>query len=270
MIGSSLAKEEEFNIRLTLKGTASTTDPYFGEISAERERNHARIFSLIEDTKTYSYGHVGLNLVVPHKMLEERIKTFYQDEISQPLRFAPLLNLSTMAGKSIVTMIDYLKTQYTEAPEILDDPMVGTSFKELMIAAILGGMEHNYRDFHNTGVRDVATPHRVVLAEEYMKAHANEPVTVRVLAEQAACSERSLHNGFRKCLNKSPLTVLRDIRLENAHKDLVRGEASVTHTAFKWGFSNVGRFAKIYFLRFGEKPSQTLGSSSHKLKTAKY
>jgi len=257
-VGTSLATEEAFNLRITLKGEASTIDPNFGEISAEHEKGNARIFSLTEETNTFSQGHIGLNLVIPHKVLESRVKSFYQHELGKPLKFEPLMNLSTMRGQAIITLIEYFKTQHTEAPGLLDDPMIGTHFQELMLSNILGGMEHSYKEALNNDISDVAIPRSVKKAEEYMRANAGEPITIEILARAAGCSERALHNGFRQFRNNSPLSALRDIRLVHAHNDLLSSVGSVTDIAMKWGFSNLGRFSKLHMEKYGEKPSQTL------------
>ena len=78
-----------------------------------------------------------------------------------------------------------------------------------------------------------------------------------MLAKQARCSERALYAGFQEHRNATPMSVLRDVRLDRAHFDIQRGAGSVTQCAFEWGFFNLGRFAKLYFERFGERPSQT-------------
>ncbi len=55
----------------------------------------------------------------------------------------------------------------------------------------------------------------------------------------------------------TPMGALREIRLEKARGDLQAGTDTVTGIAFKWGFSNPGRFAAQYAEKFGETPSQT-------------
>lgn len=257
-IGMSCAREDAFNLRVTMRGKASTSDPYLGMVSAERERGNARIFTLTEDTATYSHGHVGLNLVIPQQALQDRVKSYYQSELNQPLRFAPLLNLSSFEGQTITSLVDYLKAQFTETHGVLDAPMVGTQFRELMFSAIFGGISHNYKDAHINGAMDVAIPGVVKRAEDYIRANADKPLTIEVLAREAGCSERALHWGFNQFRQNSPLALLREIRLERAHEDLARANGSVTEVATKWGFSNLGRFSKLHLEKYGERPLQTL------------
>jgi AraC-like DNA-binding protein len=51
---------------------------------------------------------------------------------------------------------------------------------------------------------------------------------------------------------------LRQVRLDRAHDDLTRAHGSVADTAYHWGFTNLGRFARAYRDRFGEFPAATL------------
>ncbi|MDA4848924.1 AraC family transcriptional regulator, partial [Hoeflea poritis] len=245
-IGMSLAKQDDFNLRITLRGEVCTTDPYLGQVSAEKEIGHARIFSLTEDTRTYSKGHTAVNLVIPHARLEERAKSYYQNQLDKPLRFAPTMNLSTVQGQSISALIEYFMSLHNESAQCFDNPIVRAQFRELMFSNIIGGMEHNYADVFNKGASDVAIPRIVKRAEDYMRANADKPVTIERLAREAGCSERALQYGFKEFRHKSPLTVLRDIRLENAFDDLVQASGSVTEIAFRWGFGNLGRFSRLF------------------------
>ncbi len=96
-------------------------------------------------------------------------------------------------------------------------------------------------------------------AEEYIRAHLNEPLSIEMLAEHAGVSVRTLFSGFRNFRGASPMTYLRNLRLDKVRQELTsREHASVTDVAFRWGFSHLGRFAQEYKRRFGESPSATL------------
>jgi Helix-turn-helix domain len=55
-----------------------------------------------------------------------------------------------------------------------------------------------------------------------------------------------------------PMELLRDLRLDSARRELLRGQAGVTDIAARSGFKHVGRFAIQYRVRYGESPSATL------------
>ena len=66
---------------------------------------------------------------------------------------------------------------------------------------------------------------------------------------------------FRRHLDTSPMTYLRQIRLRRAHRDLLTGDPTrdtVAEVAIRWGFAHTGRFSQVYRIEFGQSPSVTL------------
>ena len=61
----------------------------------------------------------------------------------------------------------------------------------------------------------------------------------------------------------SPMTYVRNVRLEHAHAELQEAEAgdSVTDVATRWGFTHLSRFSEHYKHHFGVLPSTTLNES---------
>ncbi|WP_370421564.1 AraC family transcriptional regulator [Streptomyces sp. QH1-20] len=114
-------------------------------------------------------------------------------------------------------------------------------------------------DARRTGVVAHPAVRRVMaLAEE----RADEPLTLTELAAVARCSPRALQEAFRRYLDTTPLGYLREVRLGRAHEELVaaqgNGDVTVSDVAYRWGFSNLGRFAAYYQQRYGHAPSHTL------------
>jgi transcriptional regulator GlxA family with amidase domain len=57
------------------------------------------------------------------------------------------------------------------------------------------------------------------------------------------------------------MSYLKSVRLEQAHAELLTGEAGtvgVAEIARSWGFNRTGRFSASYARHFGEYPQQTL------------
>ncbi|KAA9157765.1 AraC family transcriptional regulator [Amycolatopsis acidicola] len=85
------------------------------------------------------------------------------------------------------------------------------------------------------------------------------------LAKSAAVSVRMLQEVFRTELHLTPTTYLRQLRLRRAHEELRRGDSSRTTTeavAHRWGFTNYGRFARLYRTQYGVNPAATLRQDS--------
>jgi AraC-like DNA-binding protein len=98
-------------------------------------------------------------------------------------------------------------------------------------------------------------------AVEHVHAHAEEPITVADLARIAGLSVRSVQEAFRRMFGVSPLTYLRQVRLDRVHDELLARDprsVSVGQVATRWGFAHLGRFSAAYAERFGEYPKQTL------------
>ena len=253
--GLSLSDTSIITINIALNGTRTVQDQHFGNISFEKDQ--AAIYRLDAGTAVISeMPHSLLHLILPVDLLETRARSIYADELNEPLRFSPVVNLSR-EGAVIRGLFGMMLAEAVVAPDGVRPPAVESSLRELVISTVFGTLEHNYAQKLTTKV-DCAAPGSVKRAEEYMRAHAEEPISMQTLAREAGCSERALQTAFKSFRSMTPMAALRDIRMEKARRDLIEAEDSVTQIAFKWGFSNPGRFAKQYAEKFGETPSQTL------------
>lgn len=101
---------------------------------------------------------------------------------------------------------------------------------------------------------------RVARAEAFMRAHADESLTILQIAQIAGVGPRALQIAFHRLHGASPRAMLQGIRLERAHARLMSPEVatSVTDVALQSGFAHLGRFASAYRARFGASPLDTL------------
>jgi transcriptional regulator GlxA family with amidase domain len=112
-----------------------------------------------------------------------------------------------------------------------------------------------------------STTWQVRRAEAYIETHWSEPITIASLAHATAASARSIFYHFKNTRGQSPMSFVKQVRLEHAREMLARGDIrrSVTEIAIDCGFGNLGHFAGDYFKRFGERPSDTLKRSKYEL-----
>jgi AraC family ethanolamine operon transcriptional activator len=103
----------------------------------------------------------------------------------------------------------------------------------------------------------------VRLAREYLEQRLEEPVYLAELCDAAGVSERSLRNAFGTMLGVSPNQSLLLRRITGVRRSLLEpaDRASVTQTALRLGFWDLGRFAASYRAQFAENPSRTLQRS---------
>lgn len=102
-------------------------------------------------------------------------------------------------------------------------------------------------------------PRTVKLADAYMRAHLDESIDLAMLCALTDTSVRALQVGFRQYLGQTPMSHLRNLRLDKVREQLLDpgSRLGVTAVAQRWGFGELGRFARQYRQRFGELPSQT-------------
>jgi AraC family transcriptional regulator, ethanolamine operon transcriptional activator len=87
----------------------------------------------------------------------------------------------------------------------------------------------------------------------------DDPPTVTELCLAVGARERTLHLSCVEAFGRPPATLLTELRLNAAHRMLLRSDkaTSVTAVAAFYGFTHFGRFAATYRRQFGELPSAT-------------
>lgn len=122
--------------------------------------------------------------------------------------------------------------------------------------------------FGETEVRSsrAVADRRVERACDYVMANLSRRITLTDLESISGLSARNLQYAFQKRFGCSPVTWIRNERLNAARELLLAagGENNVTTAAFALGFSNLGTFSRLYRERFGEYPAATLASARAK------
>lgn len=110
-------------------------------------------------------------------------------------------------------------------------------------------------------LRDLSSSHQYIVRHCHARVLASEaPLGVLDLCRELRIPHRTLHHAFERTTGLSPNRYLRAVRLNAADRSL-RGSprASVTDTAYRWGFAHASHFGKEYKKLFGRTPS---GSST--------
>ena len=180
-------------------------------------------------------------------------------EAKGPVGFRSLVDLQEVTIRSWVATAQHVFAELQRNPALADEPLVRTQFEQMLMTTMLswlpGGLEAQVQQD-----RRMLLPRHVKAAEDYMRAHSDQALTVDTLAHEVGVSGRTLFEGFRKFLGVSPMRYLRDLRMERARHDLLdpAQPRSVTLIATHWGFYQLGRFASDYRRRFGEQPHETM------------
>jgi transcriptional regulator GlxA family with amidase domain len=163
-------------------------------------------------------------------------------------------------------LVEFVVRELDRSEASLPD-LVLAELEQAIIVSYLTCNPHNYS--HMLGESSVCSvaPAQVRLAEEYVEQHWDQPVTVEALALVANAGIRSLFYTFKKSRGVSPMTFVRQVRLRHA-KEMLLGataETTVASVAYACGFSNLGHFARYYYVAFGEHPSSTLKVARRKI-----
>lgn len=255
------SNEDHYGTGLLIEGVTDIEDPHFGSLRPKND-HEARIYHMKPGTKVSaeSTSISAFGVFVPAEIVERKARTYFDSEVDSEIQFTPFFDVRTLRGSGFYHLLVHLLTVLSKQPADVSNPLMNGVVSDLIASSMLSNLDCNLTP--NPSQRELnCVSKSVKRAEDYMMAHANEPITLEILAQQAGCSGRALQNAFKTFRNKSPIAVLREIRLDSARLELLTANDTITGVAFKWGFSNLGRFAQLYRERFGELPSETLRMS---------
>ncbi|WP_026058505.1 AraC family transcriptional regulator [Streptomyces sp. SS] len=192
--------------------------------------------------------------------LENHLGQMIGRQPKAPVRFFLGMDLELPGARSWLGIVDLLRRDADNPGGMMGQPLAANQVERLLATQLLLTQPNNYSSALRAEQPRVALP-AVRKAMELIESHAAEPLTVGDVAEAVGVSVRALQEGFRRHLDTTPVSYLRDIRLDRVRAELTAsapGTVTVTDVAYRWGFFHPGRFAIAYRERFGEHPSETL------------
>jgi len=180
----------------------------------------------------------------------------------EPVRLTGHRPLSVAAGERLRSTIRYVQDHVLADAAVADQPLVASTAAQHLAATVLATFP-NTAAVDPTGLdRQDARPAALRRALAFIEGHPDRPLTVAEIAEAAHVSVRALQYAFRRHLECTPLAYVRQVRLSQAHAELVAADpetgATVTDIAARWGFSHPGRFATLYRRTYDRSPRRTL------------
>lgn len=199
-----------------------------------------------------------ITIKVERQALESQLRRLCQSEVIDPIEFEVAMSLADLKYRNwyieVVRMMQYF--QHSKQNESMS---LEGWFEQKLMQILLFSQKSNYSK-QLTHQNYIAPSQTVGQAIEYMHAHIDEKITLGTLADITSVTARTLHNGFKRFRNISPLDYLTEIRLEKVRHGLqhARDNETVTSIAQSVGFTHLGRFSHKYFQHFNELPSQTI------------
>lgn len=212
-----------------------------------------------EIVKRFSADSVRMHVRIEQTVIEALCAQLLGRSLNRPLTFQPSIDAGGAAYGHWLDAMRLLLGYIASPPAPFAGELFVRRLEEMVMLMLLLEHRHNYSDLLHQRQPALA-PRHVKVAEEYMRSHVGESLTLAAIAQAAGVSIRALNHGFRTYRHTTPMHYLRDVRLEAARRDLQHAAAPVTVAcvASRWGFGNLGKFAADYRCRFGELPSDTL------------
>lgn len=182
--------------------------------------------------------------------------------LNHPLAFEPQFDLTTEAAMRWHAAVQLIHTEVFHAGSLVQRGQGIGAVEDLVMSSLLHLQPNNYQAEFTQPVRPDKRGAVVQAAIEYLDDHLAEHITMDSVAQAVHMSIRAVQQGFHEQLGMTPMTYVRERRLERVHEELMDATPAdgitVTAVAERWGFHHLGSFGGEYRKRWGESPSQTL------------
>ena len=169
-------------------------------------------------------------------------------------------------GTSVAGLLGHLLWQTTQGAPITDCSAVSAALDQAVIAGLLYALPGPHQGIMHQPATVSALPYYVRRADQFIRENAARALTQDEIVGIAGVSARTLHYGFNRFLDCSPMAYVKQVRLRMARERLLAASdraASVTAIAMECGFSHLSKFARDYRTSYGESPSETLRRALH-------
>ncbi len=235
--------------------------------------HRGRVFeaNTIRSIVTSPHGslHVAFEHDSPHLVIriEERamlahLTRLLGHTLQRPLEFEPEFDLATEAAMRWHAAVQLIHSEVFHPGSLVQRGQGIGALEELVMSSLLQLQPSSH---HDEFVQPPQPDQRRAVVQDamnYIEDHLAEHITIESVARAVHMSIRSIQQGFREELAMTPMTFVRERRLERVHEELTDAIPSdgvtVTAVAQRWGFNHLGSFAVEYRKRWGEAPSETL------------
>ena len=178
------------------------------------------------------------------------------------LRFESIAPVSASARALWSQTVGFLCRQLIDSGITEISRLLAQSMTRLAAAALLEAFPNTTMTVSYIGGPGQVTPAAVRRAAAFIDAYAEQPITATEVAAAAGVSARALQYAFRRHYDTTPTGYMRQVRLEQAHRQLQAADpatgATVAEVARRWGWANPANFAAAYRKQYGTSPSHTL------------
>lgn len=241
---------------------AGSCDVQMGDQKVHVPTGSFTIFNPFQHLKVaMSWDHLQLSVQVPRDLLETILAQEIGFRPRDPIVFKPRAYPSQTGSFALRRIVETICSDFSDGIPGVTHARVAASLEDCFVRLMLATLDHTYSpDINALDKAPPPAPFYVKRAEQYIRANASEAITIADLVKASGVSTRSLHAGFKRFRRTSPMSYLRNYRLDLARAALLKAahnDTSVTDVALECGFNHLSKFARDYCNRFGEKPSET-------------
>jgi AraC-like DNA-binding protein len=192
--------------------------------------------------------YLAMSLVLNPALLADML-------LSLPSPYTP--PATTQSGLAVSCSTPELLDAAVRLLRLLDTP------KDISVLAPLMEREILYRLL--TGAQapmlvQIAQAHshlaRVSRAIGWIRSHFTEPLRIQAVAQQAHMTASTFHRHFKAVTAMSPLQYQKQIRLQEARRLLLAGQADAASIGFAVGYESSSQFSREYARMFGQPPAR--------------
>ncbi|MDP3892673.1 AraC family transcriptional regulator [Nocardioides sp.] len=207
----------------------------------------------------YSVGNPRLMIRIAAPLLRERIARAANGGLVLPHRAGTTLDITQGPGRSWRSLVDVILADLEHERGLATAPLAASTMELAVVDGLIASLTERAGDAAAAAPRERSIRRAARLIED----HCAEPLGTPDIAEAVGLSIRALQAGFKAHLDTTPMTYLRQARLNRVRQSLLDGSAtSVTEAAMRCGVTHLGRLSSDYRASFGETPRETLQRSS--------
>jgi AraC-like DNA-binding protein len=186
-----------------------------------------------------------IHLKIERRAIENQLSRLLGYKLVSPLQFDPVMPLDVGETGSWWRHIQYLIKELDYDDSLLFSSHCVDAIEETILNTLLYCQPHNYSEALLSREFNIAPAH-VKRAEEYICANLTKQIMMADLVQACAVSERTLQEGFKRFRQTTPMSFLRNKRLEKVREELLRADQTVkvTDVASHWGFTQRGTFCQ--------------------------
>lgn len=207
----------------------------------------------------WSEGCVQLLVQVEKEALNAVARAEFGLPSGHDLRFDGANDLRGPRGRALLGVLDCVMREAEAGADLIGGTgLLARQLERTLMVGLLQTQKHNLQPANIAGSGPM--PRMLRHAEEYMRGNLHLPIMIEDIAQAAGTGVRNLQASFRERYGRTPMAVLRDLRLERAWQDLSNPapQTTVTDVATGLGFFHLGRFSEQYRKKFGCTPIETL------------